>query len=231
VAIAVGVGANIDVDRRALCTRAFDVVVGTGLLVIALPMIVVFAVVLAVSLRAWPFFTQDRVGREGEEFRFLKLRTLPPTAPAYADKYAIRDVTIPRFARLLRSTHLDELPQLLLVLAGRMSLVGPRPEMPVLHREFDAGHRRTREALRPGCAGIWQVSVDNHRLISEAPEYDHFYAAHASLRMDAWILWRTAVLAVGGRRVTLDDVPAWARRHGNDEAFDTTDSFGTALAA
>jgi lipopolysaccharide/colanic/teichoic acid biosynthesis glycosyltransferase len=200
------------VARTEASRRAFDIVVATGLLLVTLPLIVLFAVMLAVSLRAWPFFSQTRIGRNGHSFRFLKLRTLPPTAPAYADKYAIAKVRIPRCAQILRATHLDELPQLLLVLSGRMSLVGPRPEMPQLHESFNRPHRAAREALRPGCAGIWQVSIDNDRLIHEAPEYDLFYAEHASLRLDAWILWRTAILAVGGGRVTIDDVPAWALR-------------------
>jgi lipopolysaccharide/colanic/teichoic acid biosynthesis glycosyltransferase len=192
--------------------RAFDVVVASALLVVAVPLILLFAAMLALSLRAWPFFSQTRIGRNGETFRFLKLRTLPPTAPAYADKYEIGRLAIPRCAQLLRATHLDELPQLFLVLTGKMSLVGPRPEMPRLHEAFSGPHRTAREALRPGCAGIWQVSVDNDRLIHEAPAYDLFYAAHASLALDAWILWRTALLAVGGRRVTIDDVPSWALR-------------------
>jgi lipopolysaccharide/colanic/teichoic acid biosynthesis glycosyltransferase len=200
-------------ERRAdLPRRIFDVAVASALVMVALPMIAVFALVLAVELRAWPFFVQTRIGRSGRPFRFLKLRTLPTAAPAYTDKYQLASVAIPRFARLLRSTHLDELPQLFLVLAGRMSLVGPRPEMPHLHREFGVSHRQAREALRPGCAGIWQVSADNDRLIFEAPEYDHFYAEYASLRLDLWVLWRTALLIVGAPRVTIEDVPAWALR-------------------
>lgn len=221
-------------DRAARTTsgtdvarRIFDVVVASALLTVAVPLIVLFALMLAASLRAWPFFSQTRVGRNGQAFRFLKLRTLPPTAPAYADKYEIGRVRIPRCAQVLRATHLDELPQLFLVLAGRMSLVGPRPEMPYLHERFNGTHRAAREAIRPGCAGIWQVSVDNDRLIHESPLYDLFYAEHASLRLDVWILWRTALLTVGGRRVTMDEVPAWALRRQAME-LDLTDS---ALAA
>jgi lipopolysaccharide/colanic/teichoic acid biosynthesis glycosyltransferase len=227
MAVVAGYGAGFVVDRQAMARRTFDVVVGTALLIVAIPMIAMFALVLAASLRAWPFFVQTRIGHGGAAFRFIKLRTLPPTAPAYADKYAIQDVDIPFFARVLRATHLDELPQLLLVIAGKMSLVGPRPEMPQLHRSFVGAHRAAREQLRPGCAGIWQVSVDNHRLINEAPEYDLFYAEHASLRLDAWVLWRTALLAVGGRRVGLDAVPRWALRGGGE----TIDVLEAALAA
>src|SRR5207245_198859 len=151
------------------------------------------------SLRAWPFFSQTRIGLNGREFKFLKLRTLPPSAPAYASKYEIEGVKRTKVAQFLRGTHLDELPQLFLVLAGKMSLVGPRPEMPNLHETFNRPHRLARESLRPGCAGIWQTSVDNDRLIVEAPEYDLFYAEQASLRLDLWILLRTAVMMAGGR--------------------------------
>jgi lipopolysaccharide/colanic/teichoic acid biosynthesis glycosyltransferase len=190
--------------------RTFDVVVASVLLLMTAPLIVLFALALALSFRAWPFFTQTRIGRDGQPFRFLKLRTLPPSAPAYADKYQIRTVRTPAIAGFLRATHLDELPQLVLVVLGRMSLVGPRPEMPHLHQTFRSHQRAAREATRPGCAGIWQISGDNDRLISEAPEYDLFYAEYASLRLDIWVLWRTALLMLGGRRVSFDDVPAWA---------------------
>jgi lipopolysaccharide/colanic/teichoic acid biosynthesis glycosyltransferase len=212
-----------------LARRVFDVAVATVLLVVTAPLILALAIALAWSLRAWPFFTQTRIGRDGEPFRFLKLRTLPPSAPAYADKYALREVRTPAIAKFLRSTHLDELPQLVLVLLGRMSLVGPRPEMPHLHDAFLGRQREAREATKPGCAGIWQVSVDNDRLILEAPEYDLFYAQHASLRLDVWVLWRTALLMLGGRRVGLDDVPSWALNRSSTS--DPAEPHGALLAA
>jgi lipopolysaccharide/colanic/teichoic acid biosynthesis glycosyltransferase len=217
-----------DIQRGAVARRMFDVVASAALIIVAVPMIAVFAVVLAVSLRAWPFFVQTRVGKNGQTFRFLKLRTLPTSAPAYTDKYQLQTIRLPKAARVLRAAHLDELPQLFLVLAGKMSLVGPRPEMPHLHESFIGMHRTAREALRPGCAGIWQVSIDNDRLIHEAPEYDLFYAEHASLRLDLWILWRTALLTVGGPRVTIDEVPAWAL---SAQRRDLYQGFSSSLAA
>lgn len=193
--------------------RVFDVVGASVILIVTLPLIVVLAAALALTLRATPFFSQTRIGENGAPFRFLKLRTLPPAAPSYADKYEIRNVEMPKLARVLRATHLDELPQLFLVLSGRMSLVGPRPEMPQLHDRFDPLHRRGREAMKPGCAGLWQASVASSRLIAESPEYDLFYAEHASLRLDIWILWRTAAMMIGrGRPYELADVPGWARK-------------------
>lgn len=203
--------------------RALDVAVATVLLLLAMPLIVALAFATMVTLRASPFFSHRRVGRYGREFRFVKLRTLPVTAPAYADKYHIERVDMPRLCAFLRATHLDELPQLLLVIRGQMSLVGPRPEMPHLHETFAWHHRQAREALRPGCTGVWQVGIDNDRLINEAPEYDLFYAEHVSWRLDLWILWRTALLLCAGRRVSIDDVPDRARRPVRWRTLDLTD--------
>ena len=195
--------------------RCVDVVLGTVLAVLAVPVIAVLAVGVAWSLRCSPFFAQQRVGRNGRTFRFWKLRTLPKAAPAYADKYAIKALETPAFARFLRRTHLDELPQLFLVLRGHMSLVGPRPEMPQLHESGDDGFARARTSVRPGCTGLWQVSVAYHQLIWEAPEYDLSYLRFANLRLDLWILWRTAAMMLGrAEPVTLDDVPRWVLHRG-----------------
>ncbi len=189
--------------------RLFDIVASLALLVITLPFIAVMAVVLAVRFRAWPFFRQDRIGKDGEVFAFLKLRTLPANAPSYADKYEIQEVELPRLARVLRNKHLDELPQLLLVLTGKMSLVGPRPEMPNLHEAGDQEFAALRTTVRPGCAGLWQVSEHQDRLIWEAPVYDMAYVQHPSLGFDLWILMRTMLFMLHLRpAVALTDVPA-----------------------
>lgn len=189
--------------------RLVDVVAGSILALLALPVVVMLATALIWSMRCSPFFVQPRVGRGGRLFPCWKLRTLPKSAPTDADKYAIRNVDIPPFARFLRSTHLDELPQLFLVPIGLMTLVGPRPEMPKLHSSGDPTFASARTSVRPGCTGLWQTSVDQDRLIWEAPEYDLFYLRHATLRLDAWILWRTVATALHLRApVSLDDVPA-----------------------
>ena len=82
------------------------------------------------------------------------MRTLPTTAPRYATKYELVRLRIPAFSLMLRRLHLDELPQLLHVLAGKMSLVGPRPEMPNLYCAFDAEFAERRVSVRPGCTGL-----------------------------------------------------------------------------
>lgn len=199
--------------------RCFDLVLSVALLFVVLPVILLTAIGSAIALRAWPFFTQHRVGRNGEPFKFLKVRTLRPDVPGYTDKHHLDQSRIPLFCQRLRALHLDELPQLLLVVMGKMSLVGPRPEMAYLHEQLPQGFGRLRTSVRPGCTCIWQVSEASTGLIGDAPEYDRFYMDNRSLRLDMWVLYRTGLQMLGfGRTVTLADVPAWACR---DEALNT----------
>lgn len=197
--------------------RAFDITVSVPLALVTLPIVVVSAVGSAIALRAWPFFVQERVGRDGMTFRFVKIRTLPTDVPAYTDKHQLHAETLPRFCRVLRALHLDELPQLFLVLMGRMSLVGPRPEMAYLHDRMPARFAEQRTAVRPGCTGLWQVSESSVELIGDTPEYDEFYLTHRTLRLDLWVLFRTALIMVGiAGCVTLADVPLWVGRREED---------------
>lgn len=201
-------------DRRIdVYRRAFDIVVSAALVLLTLPIVLIAVVGSAVELRAWPLFSQGRIGRDGERFLFLKVRTLRRDVPGYIDKRQLDPARIPPFCRLLRRLHLDELPQLLLVLLGKMSLVGPRPEMGYLHRRMPATFAKERTSVRPGCTGLWQISEASTELIHEFPHYDSFYLAHRTLRLDLWVLYRTALKMVGiGRCITLDDVPEWTLR-------------------
>ncbi len=193
--------------------RVLDIVVGSLLAVVTVPLILALAIAVSVSYRTWrPFFLQERIGRGGRLFTLPKLRTLPRDAPAAVDKYALSKVRTTRLGRFLRRTHLDELPQLLLVPIGRMSLVGPRPEMPWLLAGFDPAFVATRSAARPGCTGLWQIGADADRLIGEAPEYDLYYLRHMSARLDVWVIWQSLIVMSGGAPVSCADVPRWARR-------------------
>lgn len=191
--------------------RVFDLVIGTTLALLTLPVLLVAAVVTAISLRTWPFFTQTRVGRDGKPFRFVKLRTLPAHAPRYATKYELTHLHVPRLSMLLRRTHLDELPQLYLVVLGKMSLVGPRPEMPHLHEAMPRAFAASRTSVRPGCTGLWQISEHCMTMIHEHPEVDGFYVRHQSLRFDLWIMAQTALIFLSANRspVRLDALPEW----------------------
>lgn len=189
--------------------RIFDFVVGAALLVVAVPIMIGLAAALAITLRAWPFFLQERIGQHGRPFRMLKLRTLPPSTPAYALKDTLDFESLPWVARELRRTHLDELPQLWNVVTGKLSLVGPRPKMPDAHEPAPAEYVRMRQAIPQGCTGLWQIGREADALPHEAPEYDYFYLANRSLRLDAWILWRTILITLqlkGG--VGLESIPS-----------------------
>lgn len=202
-----------EAPKRSLLVakRTVDVTVGTMIAIAVLPLILGLAVCVAVSARTWPFFVHRRAGRGGREFSFPKLRTLPSGTPPYASKYDL-PTDIGRVAAFLRRTHLDELPQLLVVPLGWMSLVGPRPLMPVDFAGSPHWWVEARARFPQGCTGLWQISSHSHFLQHEAPEYDLFYARHASLRLDLWILLQTVRQFLRlGPPVHIGDVPDWAK--------------------
>lgn len=192
--------------------RAFDLVVGAILCLIALPVVLVLAAGVAISLRSWPFFAQQRPGWRGRTITILKLRTLPPSTPRYMDKHTLGLATakLPWLCSLLRRTHLDELPQLASVVLGDMSLVGPRPPLPSSVEPLEAGFEAARRSVRPGCTGLWQISVASHDTATSAPRFDLFYIDNASLRLDIWILVRTVGWILGRvEPIDIDDIPQW----------------------
>ncbi len=199
--------------------RAIDVVLGTILAVLALPVVLLLALVTVVNLRAWPFFVQTRIGAGGVPFRLVKLRTLPASTDHYADKRAIESIPLTWISRTLRRTHLDELPQLFLVPIGLMSLVGPRPEMPFLHERMNPSFARRRTEVRPGCTGLWQIGQGCAGLIAEAPQYDLHYVDNQSVLLDLWIVWRSVAMVLGSNTVSPADVPSWLPRGGTVTAF------------
>jgi lipopolysaccharide/colanic/teichoic acid biosynthesis glycosyltransferase len=192
--------------------RAIDVVLGTLLALLLLPLMLLLAVAAAVTFGSWPLFVHDRIGQDGRRIRFVKLRSLPRETPKYATQDKV-DVAIPPFARFIRSRHLDELPQLFLVPFGHLSLVGPRPAMPEEYEPVDPRYRQVRLTVPQGCTGLWQIGLHSAGLPSDSPQYDFFYVENASIRLDLLILWWTALAMLGlGRARSINDVPAWARR-------------------
>jgi lipopolysaccharide/colanic/teichoic acid biosynthesis glycosyltransferase len=194
--------------------RVLDLGVSVPATLLTLPIILVMAIGSALAFRAWPLFVHERLGRGGRAFRFVKIRTLPTSTPAYTDKYTLETVQHSRWGDRLRATHLDELPQFWLVLTGRMSLVGPRPEMRSLADTFDPEFVRERLTVLPGCTGLWQISESVAGLIGEAPELDLHYIRHWTFRLDLWILCRTALQLFGGAAIkNVTDVPKWTGAH------------------
>jgi lipopolysaccharide/colanic/teichoic acid biosynthesis glycosyltransferase len=157
-----------------------------------------FAFAIRVDSRGPVFFRQTRVGKRGSLFRLYKFRTMRTDAP----KFGLHptDSSDPRITRLgnwLRRTSLDELPQLINVLKGEMSLVGPRPEMPFIVDTYEARHLE-RLKVTPGLTGLWQLSADRRYLIHENIQYDLYYIRHRSFFFDLAILLHTAIFAMKG---------------------------------
>jgi lipopolysaccharide/colanic/teichoic acid biosynthesis glycosyltransferase len=187
--------------------RAVDIALAAPLAALTLPIVLVLMLCSALALRAWPLFTQQRIGRYGKSFTMVKIRSLAPGVSASADKYELEHVEISRFGRVVRATHLDELPQLWLVLTGRMSLIGHRPEMPHLDALFSDEQRSARDGFRPGCSGLWQLSPDAGGLMVEHPVYDLWYAERQSLRLDVYLMALTVLTLLGHRKVELGHIP------------------------
>jgi len=183
--------------------RALDLVGATLGLFATAPLLAVITTAIRLESRGPVFFRQTRVGRDGRRFQMIKFRSMVPDAEAHKESLRHRneaiglfkiekDPRITRVGRLLRRTSLDELPQLLNVLRGEMSLVGPRP----LVEEEDAmvlGFDRSRLHLTPGMTGHWQVLGSARIPMDEMVAIDYLYVANWSLWNDIKILLRTAV--------------------------------------
>ncbi|MHC5060702.1 MAG: sugar transferase [Planctomycetota bacterium] len=181
--------------------RCLDIIV---CLILLLPAVLMLLVILPVALivdgRPALFF-QRRVGRGGKEFLMPKIRTLKkhahPNKPACSyDTEAFTTKT----GSLLRRHRLDELPQIFSVLAGKMSLVGPRPELPDVVKNYTAKEFK-RLCARPGLTGIWQIKASRNQPIHKNIRYDFYYLRKASLRLDIRILAETIpfVLRAGSK--------------------------------
>ena len=192
--------------------RAFDVAAAALGLLVLLPLMLVVALLLCASSPGPPIFRQRRAGRHGREFSMWKFRTMVAGAerlrPALlaesrdADWLDLaHDPRVTGFGRLLRRTSLDELPQLVNVLLGSMSLVGPRP-LPLEEQARVPEWAAARSRVRPGITGLWQVQGRASVSFAEMLRLDCAYVDDASLAADLRILARTipAVLTAKGAR-------------------------------
>jgi lipopolysaccharide/colanic/teichoic acid biosynthesis glycosyltransferase len=169
--------------------RLIDVVVAVLVGIVLLPVTLVVAVVVRTNLGSPILFRQTRVGRHGREFSIVKFRTMRGESwPGEPD--AARDC---RTGRVLRGLSLDELPQLWNVLAGDMSLIGPRPTLPEQVRCYTE-RQRGRLAVRPGLTGWAQVNGRNSISWPARIELDLQYIEQRSLALDLKILWRTVLV-------------------------------------
>jgi lipopolysaccharide/colanic/teichoic acid biosynthesis glycosyltransferase len=193
--------------RRA--KRALDIVVSVALLPLVVPVLLLCALAIRLDSPGPVIFSQNRTGRGGRRFRMWKLRTMVRNADALKAQYAhLNELTYPDFkitddpritrvGRVLRKTSLDELPQIVNVLKGDMSLVGPRPT------SFSASTYRlwhtVRLEVQPGITGLWQISGRNELDFDDRLRLDVAYIRHRSFTLDLAILVRTIGTVASGR--------------------------------
>lgn len=163
------------------------------LLVMCIPMVLIALILKATSPQETVLFRHERVGRNGKTFMLTKFRSMKSSAPQYmaAGYFENSEEYITRFGRILRSTSLDELPQLFQVLSGKMSLIGPRPLIPQEERVHQLRQEMGVYQLRPGISGWAQVNGRDLVPDDEKAAYDREYLENVSLAMDWKIFWIT----------------------------------------
>jgi len=194
---------------RRIAKTAFDITAASIGLVCLLPVMVVISVLVAATSQGPVFYRQHRVGRDGEVFPMLKFRSMVVDADRKLAELMARsdgndvlfkmrhDPRVTRVGRVLRRYSLDELPQLINVLLGHMSLVGPRPPLP--HETDRYGfdmHRRF--LVKPGMTGLWQISGRSDLSWDDSVRMDVRYVENWSFGMDLFILWKTIGAVRGG---------------------------------
>ncbi len=198
---------EVDLPRiqgaKRLAKRIFDILASSMLIVVCLPIWVVVPIAITIDDRGPVFFRQTRVGRDGHEFRILKFRSMRVDAEAELARllkeqgsddtplFKVKDdPRITRLGAFLRASSIDELPQLFNVLAGSMSMVGPRPQVPAEVALYDDAARR-RLLVKPGITGQWQVSGRSSLPWEDAVRLDLSYVENWSMTLDTQILFRT----------------------------------------
>jgi len=209
----VGSSLELEVQREPLTAtqraikRGVDVTIASLAVVLLLPLLLLLSLAIVFDSRGPVLFRQTRCGLAGKPFRIFKFRTMRVLEDGPEVSQAVRkDDRVTRLGRFLRRTSLDELPQLLNVLKGEMSLVGPRPHA-LAHDEYYADqieNYQLRQHVKPGLTG-W-AQVNGHRgetptvdLMHHRIDYDLWYAANASLSLDVLILFRTLPALFGHR--------------------------------
>lgn len=190
--------------------RVFDILFGLFALTFALPLMALSALLVFLEDGRPIIFRQKRVGKNGRLFEMLKIRTMIKDAEQLQSQVEKRDLDgnliykakndprVTRVGRLLRRFSLDELPQLFQVLAGTMSLVGPRPELPNLVENYQSWQRK-RFAVLPGMTGWWQVTGRSDKPMHLHTEDDLYYIQNYSIWLDLEIILRTIWVVLIGK--------------------------------
>jgi lipopolysaccharide/colanic/teichoic acid biosynthesis glycosyltransferase len=180
--------------RADALKRVVDLLVAGAALVVLSPVLVIVALIVRLRLGSPVLFRQTRPGRGGQPFVINKFRTMTDARDA-SGQLLPDEQRLPPFGRFLRASSLDELPELLNVVRGDMSLVGPRPLL-MEYLDRYSPHQARRHEVRPGLTGMAQVSGRNATTWTERLDLDVWYVDHRSLRLDVVIIWRTLAAVV-----------------------------------
>ena len=190
--------------------RLVDIVVSSMALVLASPVLAAAMVAVRLESPGPVIYRQRRAGREGQPFDVLKLRTMVEGAEHIGAGLAIDagDARVTRVGALLRRSSIDELPNLVNVLRGEMTLIGPRPTLPAQVEQY-SDRQRGRLAVKPGITGWAQVNGRASLPWSERIELDLYYIEHRSLALDMRILGRTVAMVFGGHGLYKGATGGW----------------------
>ena len=191
-------------------TRLIDLAVASVALALSSPVLLVFMVAIRIESHGSPIYRQRRIGRHGEPFEMLKLRTMVSGAENHGAGLAVNygDPRITRVGRVLRRFSIDELPNLVNVLRGEMSIVGPRPTIQAQVEEYTPQQRRRLE-VKPGITGWAQINGRASLPWHERIELDIWYVDHRTLRLDLAILLKTVRLLASGEGLYKGDRGGW----------------------
>jgi lipopolysaccharide/colanic/teichoic acid biosynthesis glycosyltransferase len=190
--------------------RVVDILVSASALALTSPLLALAVLAIRMESAGHPIYRQRRIGLDEKPFDVLKLRTMVDGAEHIGAGLAVNadDARITRVGALLRRTSLDELPNLLNVLRGEMSLIGPRPTLPAQVEQYTERQRR-RLLVKPGITGWAQVNGRTSLPWSERIELDLYYIANRSLTLDLRILWRTVAIVLGGSGMYKGHAGGW----------------------
>ena len=181
--------------------RIVDLPISIFLLLLILPICLIVCLFIILESSGNPIYIQERVGLNERRFKIYKLRSMYIDAEKNGHQWASKnDQRITKVGRFIRRTRIDELPQIINIIRGEMSFIGPRPERPEFITEFlkDIPNFNNRLAVRPGITGWAQVNGDYELTPKEKLEYDIYYIQHESAKLDFIVLLKTIKVIFNG---------------------------------
>ncbi|CAI8712247.1 UDP-phosphate N-acetylgalactosaminyl-1-phosphate transferase [Bacillus pseudomycoides] len=192
---------SLSTSSYLLVKRLIDFVFSLFMLLLLSPILVLFCILIPIESTGSPFFYQRRLGKNGKDFKLIKLRSMFLDAEKNGPQWASKeDPRVTRVGTFIRKTRIDEIPQVINVLKGDMSLIGPRPEREYFYKRFDKSlpNFKHRLLVTPGITGLAQVNGGYDLTPEEKLAFDLYYIQHRSFAMEIKILCQTLAIVFTG---------------------------------